>query len=236
MQTLKKIINLESRFWVVVVLTLECESCLFLPWFSQFATVWLGHSVIMWLFWHWDMFAIRKGCLGMRRCLLVRIIWFHRVTQGCAAGWGCQHSVCVSRTVLWRGESGSPGWRACFPDLDCMSSVPVQEPDATQVALGHRCPWDGLPVEKLVWSLLLSTCTGCLAQGGLYLTLECGQEGLSFLSPLLKHKNGIGTKFQKWTQFHSLESFAWLCLIKFIIVSTFSCIIFYHKCGPLFLH
>lgn len=58
-----------------------------------------------------------------------------------------------------------------------------------------------------------------------------GQEDLSFLSSLLKHKKSIIKKIKnKFT----LLSFAWLHLINFLTVSPFSYLIFYSKYGPMF--
>lgn len=130
--------------------------------------------------------------------------------------WLCGRTVVLSRPALH--EFGA--WSGSQPQPQCRGTA----------VLGTDSRWrnESGPCYCLhEW--------GCLGQRGLYLTLERGR-GLNFLSPFLKHKNRIGTKFKNWKQFLSLESFVWLCLIKFIIVFTFSYLIFYHTCGPMFLY
>lgn len=173
----------------------------------------------------------------MRLCHLLRTIWLPRVRL-----WLCSGLALPTLLVMLLGQSSDVRGVALkdsgrhFQTWIVWVWSMFRKPAATPVA------WRSLSYgTESQWRNKTRPCCclhaqGFLGQGGLYLTLKRSQEGLNFLSSLLKHINRIGKKLKNWKQFHSLESFAWLRLIKFIIASTFSCLIFYHKCGLRLLH
>lgn len=157
--------------------------------------------MIIWLLWHWDIQALTKGYLMIRLCPLIKTIGFTVWRQAALRlGLPIFYVMCEGQSSDVEGvalKEGDHHFQTGIVWVWCTFRKQQQAQWHLEIAV----LWDWLLLEKWDQSLLLSTCPGVLRPGRAQLTLTCGQEGLNFLSSLLKHTNGTGKILRNWKNF-----------------------------------